>query len=242
MRFSFKNNCSHLDKINNITNDCLVYTRFLRESIKDEFLDNSNNDNNSFELIKKCHSNLISPKFKENYYNIIKGVLPNHNIKLFSSYYYNENLKKNNFNENRLLNLKKCDKLLKKHSNVINLNKNNEKNKTKKIIKSSSTKEIFQNKLFNLNNNTFLNKYKNTIKSCNIKKKNLSKSVLYSPKNTLSDSLSKKNVKNSSDIYYSCFKDTFYNEVINLKSELESQKKVNAGVLKFKRKLNLYKL
>ena len=141
-----------------------------------------------------------------------------------------------------LLNLKKCDKLLKKHSNVINLNKNNEKNKTKKIIKSSSTKEIFQNKLFNLNNNTFLNKYKNTINSCNIKKKNLSKSVLYSPKNTLSDSLSKKNVKNSSDIYYSCFKDTFYNEVINLKSELESQKKVNAGVLKFKRKLNLYKL
>ena len=61
--------------------------------------------NNKNELMKKCYSNYINPKFKENYFDIITGVLPN-NVNYsyskdnFIKKIYSDNLLLKNLNKN----------------------------------------------------------------------------------------------------------------------------------------------
>ena len=76
MRDSIKFKNSHLDKIKTILNDMLISTKFLRNNS----ILNINKNNTIREILKKYNSTLISPQFKENYFNMIQGVIENNNI------------------------------------------------------------------------------------------------------------------------------------------------------------------
>jgi len=247
MKSSFKKKENHLNKINNISNDILIKNRFLRNNSMEVI-----NPNNEFELIKKCYSNLISPSFKENYYDILTSVLAENKVKLISSYCKDSFKKKITFDYNFMNNLNKNDSKLNNKKLIILSLINKQKNliKKEKINKSKSTKDIFHNKeiSFAFNNNSFLNRFENLKNKCNsINKNNLNNSSsnnLLKSKNI--DTNKKKNInfKDSSYAkdYSPFFKDSFFNDGYDLKSKIISDNKVNDGVLKFKKKLNLYKL
>jgi hypothetical protein len=236
----------HLNKINNISKDILINTRFLRNNSMDVI-----RQNNKTELIKKCYSTLISPKFKENYYDIITEVLPDKEIKLISSYCKDSFMKKANYEYSFIENMNKKGQVLhKKKSEILSIiNKKQKQNKKKNFIKSNSSKNILTSKdiSFILNQNSFLNQFENLKKKCNNinnnNSVNLSHSINLYNKNLIL--LFKKKIKNykiNSKDYSPFFKDSFYNEKNDLQSELSSHKKIYAGVLKFNKKLNLYKL
>ena len=236
----------HLNKINNISKDILINTRFLRNNSMDVI-----RQNNKKELIKKCYSTLISPKFKENYYDIITEVLPDKEIKLISSYCKDSFMKKANYEYSFIENMNKKGQVLhKKKSEILSIiNKKQKQNKKKNFIKSNSSKNILTSKdiSFILNQNSFLNQFENLKKKCNNinnnNSGNLSHSINLYNKNLIL--LFKKKIKNykiNSKDYSPFFKDSFYNEKNDLQSELSSHQKIYAGVLKFNKKLNLYKL
>jgi len=236
----------HLNKINNISKDILINTRFLRNNSMDII-----RQNNKTELIKKCYSTLISPKFKENYYDIITEVLPDKEIKLISSYCKDSFMKKANYEYSFIENMNKKGQVLhKKKSEILSIiNKKQKQNKKKNFIKSNSSKNILTSKdiSFILNQNSFLNQFENLKKKCNNinnnNSGNLSHSINLYNKNLIL--LFKKKIKNykiNSKDYSPFFKDSFYNEKNDLQSELSSHQKIYAGVLKFNKKLNLYKL
>ena len=236
----------HLNKINNISKDILINTRFLRNNSMDVI-----RQNNKTELIKKCYSTLISPKFKENYYDIITEVLPDKEIKLISSYCKDSFMKKANYEYSFIENMNKKGQVLhKKKSEILSIiNKKQKQNKKKNFIKSNSSKNILTSKdiSFILNQNSFLNQFENLKKKCNNinnnNSGNLSHSINLYNKNLIL--LFKKKIKNykiNSKDYSPFFKDSFYNEKNDLQSELSSHQKIYAGVLKFNKKLNLYKL
>ena len=141
MRYSFKNEFSHLEKINSLSKDVLINSRFLRNNSMKEI-----HNNNKIELMKKCYSNYISPKFKENYYDIITCVLPDNKVKSISSYNKDNNSKNlhtnfifKTFNKNEKIKMKKAILL-----NMIKIK--NKQTKKKELKKTNSTKEIYLNK------------------------------------------------------------------------------------------------
>ena len=266
MRYSFKNEVSHLEKINSLSKEVLINSRFLRNNSMKEI-----HNNNKIELMKKCYSNYISPKFKENYYDIITCVLPDNNVKSISSYTKDNNsknlhtnflfksfkknekikMKKANYEYSFIENMNKKGQVLhKKKSEILSIiNKKQKQNKKKNFIKSNSSKNILTSKdiSFILNQNSFLNQFENLKKKCNNinnnNSGNLSHSINLYNKNLIL--LFKKKIKNykiNSKDYSPFFKDSFYNEKNDLQSELSSHQKIYAGVLKFNKKLNLYKL
>ena len=108
MRYSLKNKFTHLDKINNLSKDILANSRFLRHNSMKEIEINNKN-----ELMKKCYSNYINPRFKENYFDIITGVLPNNvNYSYSKDHFikkiYSDNLLLKNLNKNEKIEVKKA--------------------------------------------------------------------------------------------------------------------------------------
>ncbi len=234
MRYSFKNEVSHLEKINSLSKEVLINSRFLRNNSMKEI-----HNNNKIELMKKCYSNYISPKFKENYYDIITCVLPDNKVKSISSYNKDNNSKNlhtnfifKSFNKNEKIKMKKAILL-----NMIKIK--NKQTKKKELKKTNSTKEIYLNKeiSFNFKQNSFLNKFENLKNKCknindssNLAQNNLMHNLKY-----LNNKTNFKNQNNSS------FEDSFYNGLNNIKVKLNSEQKFNEGVLKLK-KYNLFKL
>ena len=236
MRDSFKFKNSHLDKINNISNDMLIYTRFL----KSNSTININKNNTKRELIKKCNSNLISPGFKENYFSMIQGVLDNNNIDLISSY----KDKKKILDQFFLNNINKDERFNKKKAKILSM-MDERKPKRKNYLRFNSQKDIFKSDKisFILNQNTFLNKFENVKHKLN---KNLSKKTkknVLSISQSLSSTKTINNYKNSNNrnIYSSIFKDSFLKNTNESNFKLESNKKINSDVLEWKKKLNLCK-
>lgn len=228
MRYSLKNKFTHLDKINNLSKDILVNSRFLRHNSMKEIEINNKN-----ELMKKCYSNYINPKFKENYFDIITGVLPNNvNYSYSKDHFikkiYSDNLLLKNLNKNEKIEVKKAILL-----NMIKIK--NPKIEKKGLFKSYSTKQIDQNKelSFNFNKNSFLNKFENLKnKMSNSSHQNL----LYNRKY----SNSKINYKTKNNENCS-FEDSFFS-LSNISKGKFSEQKIKEGGLKLKQKLNLFKL
>ena len=236
----------HLNKINNISKDILINTRFLRNNSMDVIL-----QNNKMELIRKCYSTLINPKFKENYCDIITEVLPEKEIKLISSYSKDSFIKKINYEYSFMENFNKKKQMLhNKKSEILSLiNKQKKQNKKKIFIKSNSSKNILSSKeiSFFLNQHSFLNQFENLKKKCNNinnnNSLNLSHPIKLQNKKVIFPVKQKKNSNEANSKDYSpTFKDSFFNDKNNVQSQLSSHQKVYAGVLKFKKKLNLYKL
>jgi hypothetical protein len=227
MRYSFKNEVSHLEKINSLSKEVLINSRFLRNnSMKDI------HNNNKIELMKKCYSNYINPKFKENYFDIITGVLPNN----VNYSYSKDNFIKKIYSDNLLLkNLNKNEKIEVKKAILLNMIKiKNPKIEKKGLFKSYSTKQIDQNKelSFNFNKNSFLNRFENLKnKMSNLSDQNL----LYNRKHSNSKINYKTKNKNCS------YEDSFFSLSNNSKGKF-SEQKIKEGGLKLKQKLNLFKL
>ena len=227
MRYSLKNKFAHLDKINNLSKDILVNSRFLRHNSMKEIEINNKN-----ELMKKCYSNYINPRFKENYFDIITGVLPNNvNYSYSKDHFikkiYSDNLLLKNLNKNEKIEVKKAILL-----NMIKIK--NPKIEKKRLIKSYSTKQIDQNKelSFNFNKNSFLNKFENLK---NKMSNSSNQNILYNRKYSNSKiNYKTKNNENSS------FEDSFFSLSNNSKGKFSEQKIKERG-LKLKQKLNLYK-
>ena len=227
MRYSLKNKFTHLDKINNLSKDILANSRFLRHNSMKEIEINNKN-----ELMKKCYSNYINPRFKENYFDIITGVLPNNvNYSYSKDHFikkiYSDNLLLKNLNKNEKIEVKKAILL-----NMIKIN--NPKIEKKRLIKSYSTKQIDQNKelSFNFNKNSFLNKFENLK---NKMSNSSNQNILYNRKYSNSKiNYKTKNNENSS------FEDSFFSLSNNSKGKFSEQKIKERG-LKLKQKLNLYK-
>ena len=188
--------------------------------------------NNKKELMKKCYSNYINPKFKENYFDIITGVLPNN----VNYSYSKDNFIKKIYSDNLLLkNLNKNEKIEVKKAILLNMIKiNNPKIEKKRLIKSYSTKQIDQNKelSFNFNKNSFLNKFENLK---NKMSNSSNQNILYNRKY----SNSKINYKTKNNENCS-FEDSFFSLSNNSKGKFSEQKIKERG-LKLKQKLNLYK-
>ena len=227
MRYSLKNKFTHLDKINNLSKDILANSRFLRHNRMKEIEINNKN-----ELMKKCYSNYINPRFKENYFDIITGVLPNNvNYSYSKDHFikkiYSDNLLLKNLNKNEKIEVKKAILL-----NMIKIN--NPKIEKKRLIKSYSTKQIDQNKelSFNFNKNSFLNKFENLK---NKMSNSSNQNILYNRKY----SNSKINYKTKNNENCS-FEDSFFSLSNNSKGKFSEQKIKERG-LKLKQKLNLYK-
>ena len=227
MRYSLKNKFTHLDKINNLSKDILANSRFLRHNSMKEIEINNKN-----ELMKKCYSNYINPRFKENYFDIITGVLPNNvNYSYSKDHFikkiYSDNLLLKNLNKNEKIEVKKAILL-----NMIKIN--NPKIEKKRLIKSYSTKQIDQNKelSFNFNKNSFLNKFENLK---NKMSNSSNQNILYNRKY----SNSKINYKTKNNENCS-FEDSFFSLSNNSKGKFSEQKIKERG-LKLKQKLNLYK-
>ena len=188
--------------------------------------------NNKNELMKKCYSNYINPRFKENYFDIITGVLPNNvNYSYSKDHFikkiYSDNLLLKNLNKNEKIEVKKAILL-----NMIKIK--NPKIEKKRLIKSYSTKQIDQNKelSFNFNKNSFLNKFENLKnKMSNSSHQNL----LYNRKY----SNSKINYKTKNNENCS-FEDSFFS-LSNISKGKFSEQKIKERGLKLKQKLNLYK-
>ena len=227
MRYSLKNKFTHLDKINNLSKDILANSRFLRHNSMKEIEINNKN-----ELMKKCYSNYINPRFKENYFDIITGVLPNNvNYSYSKDHFikkiYSDNLLLKNLNKNEKIEVKKAILL-----NMIKIK--NPKIEKKRLIKSYSTKQIDQNKelSFNFNKNSFLNKFENLK---NKMSNSSNQNILYNRKYSNSKiNYKTKNNENSS------FEDSFFSLSNNSKGKFSEQKIKERG-LKLKQKLNLYK-
>ena len=242
MRWFLMRKDKHLNKINNISKDMLINTRFLRNNSMDVI-----HQNNKMELIKKCYSTLINPKFKENYYDIITEVLPEKEIKSISSSCKDSFIKKINCEYSFMENILKKEKLLhNKKSEILSIiNKKVKENKKNNFIKSNSSKNILSSKAisFFLNQHSFLNQFENLKKKCNNINNNKSLNVLHSislKDKNLSFPFKKKKLKNNefySKDYSSFFKDPFYHEKNDLQSQLSSHQKVYAGVFKFKKKI-----
>ena len=188
--------------------------------------------NNKNELMKKCYSNYINPRFKENYFDIITGVLPNNvNYSYSKDHFikkiYSDNLLLKNLNKNEKIEVKKAILL-----NMIKIN--NPKIEKKRLIKSYSTKQIDQNKelSFNFNKNSFLNKFENLK---NKMSNSSNQNILYNRKY----SNSKINYKTKNNENCS-FEDSFFSLSNNSKGKFSEQKIKERG-LKLKQKLNLYK-
>ena len=228
MRYSLKNKFTHLDKINNLSKDILANSRFLRHNSMKEIEINNKN-----ELMKKCYSNYINPRFKENYFDIITGVLPN-NVNY--SYSKDDHFIKKIYSDNLLLkNLNKNEKIEVKKAILLNMIKiKNPKIEKKRLIKSYSTKQIDQNKelSFNFNKNSFLNKFENLK---NKMSNSSNQNILYNRKY----SNSKINYKTKNNENCS-FEDSFFSLSNNSKGKFSEQKIKERG-LKLKQKLNLYK-
>ena len=227
MRYSLKNKFTHLDKINNLSKDILANSRFLRHNSMKEIEINNKN-----ELMKKCYSNYINPKFKENYFDIITGVLPNN----VNYSYSKDNFIKKIYSDNLLLkNLNKNEKIEVKKAILLNMIKiKNPKIEKKGLFKSYSTKQIDQNKelSFNFNKNSFLNRFENLKnKMSNSSHQNL----LYNRKY----SNSKINYKTKNNENCS-FEDSFFS-LSNISKGKFSEQKIKERGLKLKQKLNLYK-
>ena len=227
MRYSLKNKFTHLDKINNLSKDILANSRFLRHNSMKEIEINNKN-----ELMKKCYSNYINPRFKENYFDIITGVLPNNvNYSYSKDHFikkiYSDNLLLKNLNKNEKIEVKKAILL-----NMIKIK--NPKIEKKRLIKSYSTKQIDQNKelSFNFNKNSFLNKFENLK---NKMSNSSNQNILYNRKY----SNSKINYKTKNNENCS-FEDSFFSLSNNSKGKFSEQKIKERG-LKLKQKLNLYK-
>ena len=227
MRYSLKNKFAHLDKINNLSKDILANSRFLRHNSMKEIEINNKN-----ELMKKCYSNYINPRFKENYFDIITGVLPNNvNYSYSKDHFikkiYSDNLLLKNLNKNEKIEVKKAILL-----NMIKIK--NPKIEKKRLIKSYSTKQIDQNKelSFNFNKNSFLNKFENLK---NKMSNSSNQNILYNRKY----SNSKINYKTKNNENCS-FEDSFFSLSNNSKGKFSEQKIKERG-LKLKQKLNLYK-
>ena len=227
MRYSSKNKFAHLDKINSLSKDILVNSRFLNHNSMKEIEINNKN-----ELMKKCYSNYINPKFKENYFDIITGVLPNN----VNYSYSKDNFIKKIYSDNLLLkNLNKNEKIEVKKAILLNMIKiKNPKIEKKGLFKSYSTKQIDQNKelSFNFNKNSFLNRFENLKnKMSNLSDQNL----LYNRKHSNSKINYKTKNKNCS------YEDSFFSLSNNSKGKF-SEQKIKEGGLKLKQKLNLFKL
>ena len=103
----------------------------------------------------------------------------------------------------------------------MNEKKTEKKTKKKSYLMFNSQKNIFKNDkiAFILNKKTFLNRFENV-------------------KNKLNKDLSNLSQKN---IFSSTFRDSFLKNTNESNLKFESKKKINAAILKWKKKLNLCK-
>ncbi len=236
MRDSFKFKDSHLNKINNISNDMLISTRFLRSNSTL----NIDKNNTKRELLKKCNSNLISPHFKENYFNMIQGVLDNNNIDSIQSY----NDTKKQLDQFFLKNINQDERFNKKKAKILSM-MNEKKPKKKNNLMFNSQKNIFKNDkiAFILNQNTFLNNLKNLKNKLNKDFFNLSQKNLLSitQRSSSTKTINDYKISNNRNIYSSTFRDSFLKNTNESNLKFESKKKINAAILKWKKKLNLCK-
>ena len=240
MRDSFKFKNSHLDKINNISNDMLISTRFLRNNSSL----NINKNNTKRELLKKCNSTLISPQFKENYFNMIQGVIENNNIDVIQSYPE----KKKQLDQFFLKNINQDERFNKKKAKILSMmneKKTEKKTKKKSYLMFNSQKNIFKNDkiAFILNKKTFLNRFENVKNKLNKDLSNLSQKNILSISQRSSSTKTINDYKNANNrnLYSSFFRDSFLKNTNEPNVKLESKKKINSDLLKWKKKLNLCK-
>ena len=234
MRDSFKFKNSHLDKIKTILNDMLISTKFLRNNS----ILNINKNNTIREILKKYNSTLISPQFKENYFNMIQGVIENNNIDVIQSYPE----KKKQLDQFFLKNINQDERFNKKKAKILSMmneKKTEKKTKKKSYLMFNSQKNIFKNDkiAFILNKKTFLNRFENVKNKLNKDLSNLSQKNILSISQRSSSTKTINDCKNANNrnLYSSIFRDSFLKNTNEPNVKLESKKKINSDLLKWKK-------